>query len=307
MPRRRATPSCCWSATSPITAASASSKSPRDASPCRARSITAGSSSSSWSRARSKAYRARSFPTGARREPDAPSLRSSHEGRAVPVDQQYYREVASGSTAEKLLIAARDRIFQDFIARMQPSAADEILDVGVSDVINDGANVLERSYPHQHKITACGLGEGLGFKAAFPLCRYVQIEPNTRLPFDDNAFDVATSNAVLEHAGSHGNQVLLVEELCRVARRVFITVPNRFFPVEHHTAIPLAHYLDGTFRVACMIAGKSEWTDEQNLILMTRKRLLGLAAKSSTPKSAAVGYTGLSLGPLSSNLYLAFR
>jgi len=64
-----------------------------------------------------------------------------------------------------------------------------------------------------------------------------------------------------------------------------------------------------------MIAGKSEWTDEQNLILMTRKRLLALAAlvaksasaKSSTPKSAAVGYTGLSLGPLSSNLYLAFR
>lgn len=109
--------------------------------------------------------------------------------------------------------------------------------------------------------------------------------------------------------------MLLVEELGRVARRVFITVPNRFFPVEHHTAIPLAHYLDGTFRIACMIAGKSEWTDEQNLILMTRKRLLGLAAlvaesasaKSSNPMSAAVGYTGLSLGPLSSNLYLAFR
>ena len=69
-----------------------------------------------------------------------------------------------------------------------------------------------------------------------------------------------------------------------------------------------------------MITGKSEWTDEQNLILMTRQRLLGLAAlvaksasaksaiaKSSNSKSAAVGYTGLSLGPLSSNLYLAFR
>ena len=46
---------------------------------------------------------------------------------------------------------------------MQPSASDEILDVGVSDVINDGANVLERSYPHQHKITACGLGKEVTF------------------------------------------------------------------------------------------------------------------------------------------------
>jgi hypothetical protein len=69
-----------------------------------------------------------------------------------------------------------------------------------------------------------------------------------------------------------------VKELCRVAKRVFVSVPNRFFPVEHHTAMPLAHYLDGTFRIA-------------------------IAAPAG--RSAAVGYTGLLLGPLSSNLYLS--
>ena len=104
----------------------------------------------------------------------------------VSIDQEYYQEVPSGGVAEQLLVAARDRIFRDFISRMRPSPSDEILDVGVSDVINDGANVLERSYQHQEKITACGLGAGMEFKAAYPLCRYVQIEPNTRLPFDDS-------------------------------------------------------------------------------------------------------------------------
>lgn len=219
------------------------------------------------------------------------------------VDEEYYREVRAGGIAERLLVTARDRIFRDFMASMRPSPSDQVLDVGVSDVINVGANVLERSYPHQDKITACGLGAGLDFKQAFPLVRYVQIEPNAPLPFLDLNFDVATSNAVLEHVGSFDNQMFFVRELCRVARRVFVSVPNRYFPIEHHTAIPIAHYLDNTFRIASRIAGKAEWAREENLILMTRKRLRRLAAP--TGKSAAVGYTGLKLGPFSSNLYLA--
>jgi hypothetical protein len=57
------------------------------------------------------------------------------------------------------------------------------------------------------------------------------------------------------------------------------------------------------FRIACRVAGKSKWTREENLILMTRKLLWRLAAPIE--RSVAVGYTGLILGPFSSNLYLA--
>jgi Methyltransferase domain len=140
------------------------------------------------------------------------------------------------------MISARDRIFSDFMSCMSPSPDHRILDVGVSDVVNDGANVLERSYPYQENITACGLSDAPEFRAAFPKANYRQIEPNTSLPFGANAFDIVTANAVLEHVGSFEKQVLFVGELCRVARRVFITVPNKFFPVEHHTALPLAHF-----------------------------------------------------------------
>jgi hypothetical protein len=221
-------------------------------------------------------------------------------------EEKYYEAVPAKRFAEQVLIAARDRIYLDFMTRMRPSASDRILDVGVSDVANDAANVLERRYPHQRNITACGLGDGLAFRRAFPQAHYVRIAPNVRLPFADGSFAVAASNAVLEHVGSFENQAFFVAELCRVAERVFITVPNRFFPIEHHTAIPAAHYGDALFRLACRVTGKSAWAREENLILMTRKRLWRLAAPIGG-KSAAVGYTGLLLGPFSSNLYLALH
>jgi hypothetical protein len=215
------------------------------------------------------------------------------------LDEKYYQAVPPRSLGERLTIAARDRIYADFIRCCAPAPEDAILDIGVSDVVNDAANMLERNYPHPEKITALGLGSGDDFRSAFPAVAYHRIEPNQPLPFANKTFSIATSNAVLEHVGSVANQAFFVRELMRVAHKVFISVPHRYFPVEHHTAIPLLHFWDGTFALACRALGKSEWADEANLILMSRPRLQALA-----PAGAVVAHTGLRLGPLSSNLLL---
>lgn len=217
-------------------------------------------------------------------------------------DSKYYEAVAPRSAAEKLLLKARDRIYADFVREMRPARADLVLDVGVSDVLNAGANVLERKYPFPEQIVACGIGDAMEFQVEFPAIRYVKIQPNARLPFRNGEFDIATANAVLEHVGSPENQALFVSELCRVAKRVFISVPHRYFPVEHHTALPLVHYFDWSFDLACKMTGKAEWTRPENLILMSRRRLHELAPKTRTVR---IGYTGLRIGPLSSNLFLA--
>jgi len=217
------------------------------------------------------------------------------------VDERYYQAAAPRSLGERITVLARDRIYDDFIAICQPGRDDTILDVGVSDVVNDAANMMQRKYPFPEQITAVGLGSGEDFRAAYPLTQYLQIGANQRLPFADGQFDVATSNAVLEHVGSPEHQELFVHELIRVARKVFISVPNRYFPVEHHTAIPLLHYSDAAFHLACRAFGKMEWAEAENLILMSRTSLARLVPEHVGAETA---YTGLRLGPFSSNLYL---
>jgi len=219
---------------------------------------------------------------------------------AGTVDGKYYQVVAAHSLTERLVIRARDRIYADFLACTRPGPEDEILDVGVSDVAGEAPNVLERLYPRRERITAVGLGTAEAFQAEFPEVRYRQIAPGAPLPFADSHFAIATANAVLEHVGGIAAQAAFMAELHRVARRVFVSVPHRYFPVEHHTALPLAHYLDATFGPACRLIGKGEWARTENLILMSRRRLRAACPPGTRPR---IGFTGLRLGVFSSNIF----
>ena len=219
------------------------------------------------------------------------------------VDTRFYQVATPGSLAERLVIKAREAIYRDFIRIAQPTPHCAILDVGVSDVVNDAANMLERRYPFPDRLTAAGLGTAAEFQMAFPDVNYVQIVPGEALPYPDRHFAMATSNAVLEHVGSPEAQAWFIRELVRVSRSVFLTVPHRFFPVEHHTGIPLLHWADRSFRLGCRLTGKGEWAEPSNLLLMSRRRLASLFA----PYSATIGFTGLRLGPFSSNLYAHVR
>lgn len=229
------------------------------------------------------------------------------EASVNPVDGRFYQAAAPGSLGERVLVAARDRIYRDFLRFGRPVAGERILDIGVSDVVTEGANLIERLYPHPEDLTAAGLGEGSAFRAAYPKVRYDQVRPGEPLPYADRAFPLAVSNAVLEHVGSEAAQSAFLHEALRVADRVFLTVPNRYFPIEHHTAIPLAHWTDATFRLACRALGRTEWLAAENLILMTRARLAALVPRDLDLAEVEIGTTGFGLGPMSSNLYMFLR
>jgi len=215
------------------------------------------------------------------------------------VDDRYYQVATPGSPVERMVVRGREAIYQDFIQKVLPAPDATILDVGVSDVITDAANMLERRYPHPGQITAAGLGRADGFRAAHPNVGYVQIAAGQPLPYPDRHFAIATSNAVLEHVGSREAQYDFIRELMRVSHQLYVTVPHRYFPIEHHTNIPLLHWTNQSFSVACRLAGKKEWAQPSNLIMMSKHRL----SRLFTGIRVEVGYTGIRLGPFSSNLY----
>ena len=70
-------------------------------------------------------------------------------------------------------------------------------------------------------------------------------------------------------------QTAFLRELWRVARRgLFVTTPNRWFPIEVHTVLPLVHYLPpSTFRAILRRLGREFFADEANLNLMSRATL----------------------------------
>src|SRR2546423_582439 len=141
---------------------------------------------------------------------------------------------------------SRERKLQLFLEVIQPGPETTVVDVGVTDAPFGGGstdNFFEALYPWPERITGVGHTELDRFAAAFPRVRAVRAD-GRELPFGDAEFDVGFSNAVVEHvAGGRPGQRRFVHELCRVARRVFVTTPNRRFPIEVHTLLPFVHWL----------------------------------------------------------------
>ena len=149
--------------------------------------------------------------------------------------------------ASRVSMRSRERKLQLFLDLLQPGPETTVVDVGVTDApfgAGSTDNFFEALYPWPEQITGVGRTELERFVAAFPQVRAVRAD-GRELPFESGEFDLGFSNAVVEHvAGGREGQRQFVHELCRVARRVFVTTPNRRFPLEVHTLLPFDDVLD---------------------------------------------------------------
>lgn len=180
---------------------------------------------------------------------------------------------------DSISLRSRERKLRLFVDELRPTPETSVLDVGADELgfgQGDGCatmNFFEERYPWPERITALGLHDGAGFRSRYPHIPYVQGDA-CALPFADGTFDIVFSNAVVEHVGGRERQLQLVSEALRVGRRVFITTPNRRFPVEVHTRLPLVHWLpDALSHPLYRALGK---TDATEVDLLTRQSFSAL-------------------------------
>jgi SAM-dependent methyltransferase len=173
--------------------------------------------------------------------------------------------------ADEISRRSRRRKLALFMEEIAPTGETTVLDVGADELAfgDDGGcatlNFFEEHYPWPERITALGLTPGERFRERYPATRYVQGDA-LALPFADGEFDVVFSNAVIEHVGGREQQRRFVEEALRVGRRVFVTTPNRWFPVEVHTRLPLVHWLPDAAAHRAYDLARKPWAKENHLL-----------------------------------------
>jgi hypothetical protein len=193
--------------------------------------------------------------------------------RTLPNPQ--YNVAAPGSIAVRIATRQRRRMYARFLQQAGVTDRDSILDIGAtSDRSYASSNYLEAWYPRKERVTAVGIDDASFLEQQYPGVRFVRAN-GLKLPFADRSFDVVHSSAVLEHVGDAANQAQFVRECARVARKaVFITTPNRWFPVEFHTVLPLVHWLPKrAFRWLMRRTGRGFFAEEANLNLLSRGEL----------------------------------
>ena len=197
-----------------------------------------------------------------------------------------YNIATPNSLPVRIAAHQRRKMYRAFLQSMSVAPGDTILDVGAtSDRLYDHSNYLEAWYPEKARITAVGIdADAKVIESIYPGVKFV-LADGCALPFTSSAFDFAHASAVVEHVGSRHRQSRFLRELWRVARKgVFVTTPNRWFPIEFHTVLPLLHWLPAdAFRALLRLRGDRFFSSEKNLNLLSRNILAEAAISADIP------------------------
>lgn len=186
--------------------------------------------------------------------------------------EQSWRDRAESTARMKIYNALRDNIPLETLH--------SIVDVGATaDSKKDSSNFFEKTYPNPERITALSNQDASWMEEKWPGLKFVQGDALS-MPFESGSFDLAFSSAVIEHVGNRENQAAFIRECVRVSKKyVFITTPNRYYPIELHTVLPLIHWLPPqVFRRILKLIGKSFFASEDNLNLLSKRDIAAIMA-----------------------------
>jgi Methyltransferase domain len=164
------------------------------------------------------------------------------------------------------------KVFEDNIAYTKDTRA---LDIGTTGSINAQDNIFIKRFKYKNNLTCLSDQNLDNIKLMYPEIKCIQSD-GRKTNLDDNSFEVVHTNATIEHVGTSEDQINFLKECIRVSKKyVFLQTPNKFFPIEFHTKIPLLHFLpDFMFSGILKFIEMNYYSNIKNLNLLSQKKLL---------------------------------
>tara|TARA_A100001011_G_scaffold133624_1_gene140855 strand:- start:1118 stop:1804 length:687 start_codon:yes stop_codon:yes gene_type:complete len=187
----------------------------------------------------------------------------------------------------KILKLNREELHQIFLKKINYNNNMSILDIGTANTLNKNHNII-LSKTKKNKYLCCLTNQTLSKELIkkYPQIKKVLKGDGRNIKLKNNSFDIVYSSATLEHVGSLKNQIKFVSECYRVSKRfIFITTPNRFYPIDFHTKIPFIHWLPKKIhRNILLILNMKFYSKERNLNLLSVNDIKQILNNSSIAK-----------------------
>jgi SAM-dependent methyltransferase len=192
-----------------------------------------------------------------------------------------YSSNKAQSLSDKAVVLARTKIYRALSLKIPLDRLNSVIDVGVTaDREYASSNFFEKLFPYPERITALSDQD-----ASWMTETGIKFVKGNALdmPFEDGTFDLVFSSAVIEHVGSRANQLQFLKECVRISNKyIFITTPNRWYPMELHTALPFLHWFPAnTYRAVLRKIGKEFYSLESNLNLLSANDLKHMMENSA--------------------------
>ena len=176
----------------------------------------------------------------------------------------------------KILRYNREKIHYLFLKNTIYNDNCSLLDIGTTADTNYSHNIILYK-TQKNKNISCLSDQDINFsKKNFPHVKNFYKGDGKKTNFDDNTFDIVHSSATIEHLGSFQNQVNFINECMRISKyQIFVTTPNRFYPIDFHTKLPFLHWLPKKIhRKILKLVGFKFYSLEENLNLLDKRSII---------------------------------
>ena len=183
------------------------------------------------------------------------------------------------------LLINRRKMYQIFLKNISIDDQTTILDVGTAPSIEEHENYLVHQYKWKKNLTCLSNQDCSILKSKYNDLKLVK-DDGRKSSLEDSSFDIVYSNATIEHVGNSQNQMNFIQECVRLSKsKIFISMPNRYFPIDFHSKIPLIHMLPKNIhRRIIKFFGESFFGHEENLNLLGKKDLILFLEKLNIKK-----------------------